>query len=333
MVEKMIGDLPETNVDTGLYVTFNGNKLNTYKYEMNINVTGITFSLTYNLTFKNVGVAPSISPKVFNNTYVSDADLNNAKAEVNGYLNTYKALEHSSYDYKVKTAVDYARKNAINATIDGFTKRKVTGSEVYYLNDYEVDTDHKNADLYKAKGLGDCHGARANLSNGEVHDLKKRAVLSGYTDVATVTQDAADDYYLFDLFDNIETVSFIQKITDTKNNKITYAIGGTDAAAVEVLDYINSNLRLNPLGECSVDVKAFGVYSNVKVKDFKFNIVITNGALSEINLKMSGAMKASFPGSRDFTIANDAGFKLTYKLTITNKGSDYEPAAKVSDVK
>lgn len=335
MIEKIIGQLPETSVDTGMYVTFSGDKLNSYRYEMKIDVSGIKFDLIYSLNFKNIGVAPTITPKVFDGVYVSNSDISAKKAEINGYLNTYKALEHSSYDFKVKTAVDYEGKNAINATIDGFTKRKVSSGTSYYLNDYEVDTDHKNADLYKAKGLGDCHGARAKLSTGEVHDLKKKAVLSGYTDIKTVTHDNADNYYLLDILGEINTISYIQELTNTKKNELTYVVGGNDASAVEVLNYFNDNLRLNPLGECSVDVKAFGSFqtSSVKVKEFEFNIVVTSGALSAINLSISGSLVASFPGSRDFETAKDAGFDLKYELTVNDKGSSYEPAAKVSDVK
>lgn len=335
MIEKIIGELPETSVDTGMYVTFSGDKLNSYRYTMAIDVSDVQFNLTYNLTFKNVGVAPTITPKAFNNTYVSNSDLANAKNEINGYLYAYKALEHSSYDFKAKTAVDYAKKNAINATIDGWTKRKVSGNNVYYLNDYEVDTDHKNADLYKATGLGDCHGGRVKLSTGEVHDLKKK-VLGGYSDVATVSNlGNVDDYYLLDIFGMISNVSFIQKITDTSKNTITYAVGAETAGAVSVLKAFNDALRLNPLGESTADVKAFGSFSDssVTVKNFEFKITIANDTLSEIKLEMNGKLSASFPGSRDFTQVQDAGYKLEYELKVNDDGSNYEPAATVDKVK
>ncbi|MGN1278111.1 MAG: InlB B-repeat-containing protein [Candidatus Onthovivens sp.] len=335
MIEKIIGELPETSVDTGMYVTFSGDKLNSYRYTMAIDVSDVQFNLTYNLTFKNVGVAPTITPKAFNNTYVSNSDVANAKNEINGYLNAYKTLEHSSYDFKAKTAVDYAKKNAINATIDGWTKRKVSGNNVYYLNDYEVDTDHKNADLYKATGLGDCHGGRVKLSTGEVHDLKKK-VLGGYSDVATVSNPGnVDDYYLLDILGMISNVSFIQKITDTSKNTITYAVGAETSGAVSVLKIFNDALRLNPLGESTADVKAFGSFSDssVTVKNFEFRIIIANGTLSEIKLEMNGKLSASFPGSRDFTQVQDAGYKLEYELKVTDNGSDYEPAATVDKVK
>lgn len=334
MVEKLIGELPDTSVNTGMYVTFSGDKLNTYRYVMSIDVSGIKFDLTYSLAFKNIGKAPTITPRIFNNTYVSASDVANMKTEINGYLNAFKALEHSSYDFKAKTAVDYAKKNAINATIDGFTKRKVSGNNVYYLNDYEVDTDHKNADLYKASGLGDCHGGRVKLSTGEVHDLKKK-VLGGYSDVATVTHNPADNYYLLDVLEMISNVTFIEKLTDTEKGTITYAIGADTNGAVSVLKAFNNTLRLNPLGECSVDVKAYGdfVDSSVTLKDFQFKIVIKDGAFSELSLQMNGKMNVSFPNSRDFTAKQDAGYKLTYTLQVTDKGSDYEPAETVNKVK
>jgi hypothetical protein len=92
MVEKVIGDLPDTSVTTAMYVTFSGDKLDTYKYVMGIDVSGIKFDLTYALTFKNQGRAPTIVPRVFNNTYVSNADVAQLKNEINGHFGAYRAL-------------------------------------------------------------------------------------------------------------------------------------------------------------------------------------------------------------------------------------------------
>lgn len=334
IVEKLIGELPETSVNTGMYVTFLKDKLNSYRYEMKIDVSGIKFNLIYNLTFKNQGKAPTINPRTFNNTAVTEQDVSNAKLEIDNYLNSYKALAHSSYDFKVKTAVDFPNKNAINATIDGFTKRKVTATGVYYLNDYEVDTDFKNADLYKNTGLGDAHGGRVKLSNGEVHDLKKK-LLGGYSDVGVVQHTYQDDYYLFDILGMINKVAFIEKIPNPSDNEITYAIGADNVGAVNVLYGFNDTLRLNPLGESSINVKAFGNFttSSVTIKNFKFKIVVANNSLSEIELKMDGKISTLYEGSRDFSLLQDAGYKLTYELKVTNDGANYEPAESVSKVK
>ena len=55
MVEKIIGTLPETSVVTGMYVSFSGGNVKSYRYEMSINVTNLQFSLVYTLNFKNPG--------------------------------------------------------------------------------------------------------------------------------------------------------------------------------------------------------------------------------------------------------------------------------------
>lgn len=336
MVESILGTLPDTSVDTAMYVTFSGDKLSTYRYVMGIDVSGVQFNLTYDLTFKNQGKAPTIVPKAFNDTCVSNADVERIKGEVSGYLEAYKSLSHSSYDFVAKTGVDFPKKNAINATVNGFTKRKVDGDKVYFLNDYEVDTDHKNADLYKAKGLKDAHGGRVKLSSGEIHDLKKKT-LGGYSDVATVSdyESAVDDYYLLDIMGMFSKITFIQKIADESKGTVTYGMGTTNAGVASVLTAFNDALRLNPLGESSVDVKAFGSFdvASVEVKDFEFKITILNGALSEIFLKTNGAFDASFPDSRDFTAKQDAGFTLNYTLKVTADGASYEPAATVDKVK
>ena len=131
----------------------------------------------------------------------------------------------------------------------------------------------------------------------------------------------------------IDNVTFIQKIT--KDNKVTYSIGADTKSAVEVLDDFNNLLRLNPLGECSVDVKAFGQFddNSVTVKNFEFKIIVVDGVLSEITLDMNGKANVSFPNSRDFTTAQAAGYKLSYSLSVTDNGSSYEPASSVDKVK
>ena len=336
MVEKLIGELPETSVKTDMHVSFNNDKLNSYSYSMAIDVSGIKFDLQYALTFKNVGVAPTINPKVFNDTYVSASDVATMKGEINGILNTYKKLEHSGYEYKAKTAVDYAKKNAINTTVQGFTKRKVDGNKVYFLNDYEVDSDLKNADLYKSIGLEDCHGGRAKLSNDEVHDIQKK-LLGGYKDLGTISnyqEEAVDNYYLFDVLGMIHNISFIQKITNTKKNTVTYSIGSDTPSSINILKCFNDALRINAIKEASQDVKAFGTFSDssVIVKEFKFEIVTTDGVFTSINMVMNGKLKTAYEGSRDFKTAQDAGFKLELSLEANSKGDSYEPASSVNKI-
>ena len=65
MVEKAITKLPETAVDTGMYVIFDGEKIKSYRYEMKINSAGIQLNLIYELIFDNVGAAQNIIPESF----------------------------------------------------------------------------------------------------------------------------------------------------------------------------------------------------------------------------------------------------------------------------
>lgn len=333
MVEKIVGELPETSVNTGMYVTFSNDKLATYRYEMGINVTGIQFTLKYNLTFKNIGSAPSIAPKVVNNVYISDSDSSKIKSEINAALNSFKNQTTSSYDFTVKTAVDFPNKNAINATVDGFTKRKVSSGTVYYLNDYEVDTDHKNADLYKAKGLEDCHGGKVKLSNGEVHNLKKK-LLGGYSDLGITTGKATDDYYLLDII-NTTDFTFIQKIENTSKKTVTY---NTDVNldfgnnSTSLINKINNVLDLNPLEDCSCDVSAFGNIVSGTRKESSIQIIVKDGALSEISFAANGKIKTSFPNSRDFTNAEDASFKVELTIKVTDDAKGFAPADDVSKI-
>lgn len=335
IVEKIIGSLPETAAQTHMYVTFSGDKLNSYRYEIEVNVTNIVFSLTYEMTFKNVGQAPTIVAPVFENTYVGAADVARVKGEVTSKFDAYKELTNSSYDYNVKTAVDFKGKNAIDATAKGFTKRKFDAEKVYYLNDYEIDTDLKNADLYKDAGLKDVHAARANLKNGEVHDLKKKLTSFGgaYEDIKTVSEDPNDRYYLFDVLDAAGTPTYIQKIGDQEAGTMTYIIGADTAGASRVLTYINDSLRINAIGESTAEVKAFGSFSNAEIETYEFEVVLAGNAFKEMTLHIDGAFQTSYPGSRDFTAVQDAGFKLDYSLTTTDKGAGYEPATAVSGIK
>lgn len=64
-VKNLIGNVPETDVQTGIYVTFANGQVSKYRYEIHISVKSVQFDLVYNLAFKNPGKAPTISPKSF----------------------------------------------------------------------------------------------------------------------------------------------------------------------------------------------------------------------------------------------------------------------------
>ncbi len=337
MVESLLGKLPETSVETAMYVSFDKDKLSTYRYTMGIDVTGLKFDLTYSLAFKNIGEAPTIVPKTFGGVSITASEISKTMAEVEDKIDEYKANEHSSYEYKAKTAVGYEGKNDINATVKGFTKRKVNGDEVYFLNDYEIDTDHKNADLYKSTGLGDIHAGRVKLADGEVHDIKKK-LLGGYDDIKTISPydgGDRDNYYLLDVLPLLVSPGFVQKIVDSEKDTTVYSFGGTDLIAKNILGYFNDSLILDPLGVSSTKITAFGDFDldSVSLDDFECNISLKSGSFASISLDASGIFETCFPGSRDFTSSKEASIKLELSLSANDDGKDYEPASEISKVK
>lgn len=326
MVKKIIGNVPENNVDTGMYVTFSNGEIKTYRYEMKINVTNIQFNLVYHLTFKNVGTASTITPRVFTGLSLTDAEIGASMNEIKGYLNTFIANEHSGYDFKVKTGVEYPSKNSIDATFNGSALRKIDNGTMYFHNDIEIDSDFKNADLYKAAGISDVHVKRTRLSNGEVYLIEKRAILSDKTTLITpYTANNTDSRYLFDLPEQMENFTFVQKVT--KGDTTTYSIGVAKSEIQSVLAWLNGELDLDPLGAATQTAKVFGTFvpSSVSVDEAELTVTVKNGVLDSVTFTSDGEMTTSFANSRDFQEPTGATYSVEYSVSANKAGSTFEP--------
>lgn len=333
MVEKILGTLPETSIQTGMYVTFSGGELKTYRYEMHIDVESVKFDLIYNLTFKNVGRAQTITPKVFAGIAITDSDITSYLNTINAEINSYKALAHSGYDFKVKTGLDFPSKNEINSTFQGSALRKVDGSTVYFHNDIEIDSDYKNADLYKASDISDVHIKKTKLSNGDVYNIEKKVLTDKTYLIDGYVANENDSYYLLPMLKCFKNLSFIQKIT--KDSKVTYSIGISSSDVADLLEWVNNNLDLDPLGAASVDVKIYGDFnkSTINVKDSEVTIILEGGKLASIEISAKGTINTKLVGSRDFTAVQDAVFDLNYKITFTTDGDSFEPYETVNKAK
>ncbi len=334
VIEKLIGTLPETSVDTGMYVTFANGYIKTYRYEMNINVTNLQFSLVYTLTFKNQGVNPTISPREFSGLSISSTEINNTKAEILKYLNLFASQERSSYDYKVVTGVDYGLTTGeINATIQGSTNRKLVGSTVYFHNDIEIDTDFKNDDLYGTSDVADIHIKKSMLSNGDVYLIEKKVLVDKTYLQENYTSNRSDSYYLYDIFTLINNFSFIQKTIES--SKTTYSMSGSVTDLAAILNWINSETNIDPLDNSTQNPKVFGefVANTLEMEDFELIVTIENNQLVSIVLNANGNVNTSFAGSRDFTTSQNAVFDLSYELKVTTDALTYEPFETVNDAK
>ncbi len=333
IVKRALGSVPENSVNTGMYVTFSDGKVQSYRYEMNVSVSSITFSLTYTLTFKNVGQAQTITPRAFVGLSLSPSEIAATKAEIAGYLNAFSAKTASGYGFTVKTGVDFPSKNEINSTFQGSAKRKVTDGTVYFHNDIEIDSDYKNADLYKAGGIADVHIKRTRLSTGEVWNIEKKVLADATTQITPYTANRTDSYYLFDLFAQIENYSFIQKVT--KGSTTTYSIGVPKNEVTKILDYLNTQLDLDPLGKATVDPIVFGNYvaSSVAPDEIELTVEIKDGVLSSIEAEGDGEFRTAFTGSRDFTATDLADYNFSYKLTVDAAADSFTPYDTVKNAK
>ena len=333
IVKKAINSVPENNVETGMFVTFSGGQILSYRYEMNISVSSITFTLTYTLTFKNVGQAQTIVPRTFVGLSLSPAEIAAAKAEIEGYVNAFSAKPASGYDFTVKTGVDFPSKNEINATFKGSAKRKTIDGIVYFHNDIEIDSDYKNADLYKDGNIADVHIKKTRLANGEVWNIEKKMLADATTQVSPYTADRTDSYYVFDLFAQIENYTFVQKLTN--GTTVTYSIGVPKADVAKILAYLNTQLNLNPIGKATVNPTVFGNYvaASVTPDEIELTVEIKDGVLSSIEAKGDGEFRTSLPDSRDFTATSEAGYSFSYKLTADASADSFAPYSAVKDAK
>lgn len=333
LVRRALSSVPNNSVDTAMYVTFSDGKVQSYRYEMKIAVSSIEFDLVYSLTFKNIGQAQTITPRAFVGLSLSASEIAATRAEIDGYINAFTAKSASGYDFTVKTGVDFPSKNEIDSTFQGSAKRKVTDGTVYFHNDIEIDSDYKNADLYKAGGIDDVHIKRTRLSNGDVWNIEKKVLADATTQITPYTANRTDSYYLFDLLAQIENYSFIQKVT--KGTTVTYTIGVPKNEVIKIFVYLNAQLDLDPLGKATIDPIVFGDYvaSSILPDELELTVEIKDGVLSSIEAKGDGEFQTAFAGSRDFTATELADYNFSYKLTVDPDADSFVPYTEVKKAK
>lgn len=333
IVEKVIGELPLSDMNVKMFVTFKNGLISEYTYIVEVNVSSIKLNLEYNLKFKNVGKDTPISLDSYGDLALSPSVINNKKELVYGYLNQYMSQTNSGYDFVLKTGVDHGLKNMeINATFKGSAIRNVQNNQVYFHNDIEIDSDYKNKDLYKDAGLEDIHVKKTMLSNGKVYWIEKRLLDKTY-EVENYTANELDSYYLFAAHKNVNNITFIQ--TKVKEDSTIYSIGIAKSDVVALLTWLNNSLEVDPLNNASVDVKVFGNFeqNTVVVDDVIFEIEVVNGKVVSINLECQGKMKTSFAGSAGFSSVADTSFSFSLEITPTSAGDSFVPFENVKDAK
>ncbi len=334
IVLSLLKNVPENSVNTAMFVSFTNGNIKTYEYVIKISVSEVTFTLKYSLQFKNVNELSDITTATFEGVSITDSQIDAAKNEVTGKINEYKNRAASSYDFKVKTGVDYgATTNAINVTVKGSAKRRIVNGEVFFHNIVEVDSDLKNGDLYKSAGLKDVKVVRSKLANGEVYDFEKKTLSTEEYKVENYKDNDADSYYLLDVTENVDKPAFIQKITDGATT--AYRIGVSERGAMNLLKWLNKNINLDPLNRVDTEVLAFGSMNekSLKVEDIVFEVVFVNDELKSIEISSKGNVEVAYPLSRDFTQAKPAGYDFSVKIDVTAVGEKYNPYETTKEAK
>ncbi len=326
MVVKIIGELPDTAVDTGMYVTFSDGKISSYKYEMKISVTSLELSLVYNLTFTDSGTAKTIVPKTFSGVALTPEEIANQKKDATAFIEAFRSKSQSGYDFEVKTGVDYGiTSSEINSTFKGSAFRKIEGKEVFFHNDIEIDSDYKNKDLYKSAGIDDVHVKQTKLSNGDVYLIEKKLLQDNTTQITDFTPSENTSYYLFDVLSHSGEYSFAEKTV--KDGVTSYSFGLTCTGVSALLHWFDTVLDLDPLSKATVDVDIFGDFddSSISLSTGKLVVNIKGGVLDEIQIKIDGNTTTSFADSTDYSASKKAQIKLDYSLTVNSDGDSFVP--------
>ncbi len=174
-VKIALRNVPLNEIDAKSIVSFDNGFIDKYKYLFAVNVEGINFTLAYEMDMKTIDNNTSISTPTYDDVHINSEEISLIKTEIDTYLNQYKNLQHSGYDFELKSGVDFDGSNSIDATVKGSTRRKV-GSQSYFINDIEIDSDLKNGDLYKSAGLKDIHVYKTILSNNDAYIIEKKAL-------------------------------------------------------------------------------------------------------------------------------------------------------------
>ncbi|NLM19246.1 MAG: InlB B-repeat-containing protein [Clostridiaceae bacterium] len=327
IVQRFI-NVPENDSNLNVYVTFDNGKIDKFEYEFSISVSLASITFHYDLDFVKVGTGVTITPPAFQNVSISETDINTDLNDIKSAFTSYKAQQNSGYNYTVKTKVDYPGAFAINSTTAGRTMRNISGNEVYFWNRIEFDSDYKNNDLYKNKGIDDYERYRIKVASGDVYDVEYRVFPPKYeyTKLDDYENGDIDEYYLLlkNEFFNTTNISIVQKASSAGNT--TYSLGLTNDGIVALLSFIDENIRVDVNEQNEITI--YNIESEMIIKNAEFDIIISEGKITEININIKGSYIGSYPETK---FEGACTFELEYELVTNNKGANYTAPDKIKD--
>ena len=313
--------LPKSDVEidatTSSSLTIKNDLITSYEYTFSFDISVISVSITYTINVNKSNTEVELNDSDLNKYGLGENALNDNLTSIKTNINQFKTQTYSAYDYKLKTGVDYDGANSIDMTIQGNTKRKLDGQEIYFNNLVEIDSDLKNADLYNSLDIADCKYNRGRLQDGSYGDWKINTLVDkGYELDALTYSPSFDNYYL--LLDNLLTSSNVNFIEyKEKDNITTYAITLTKEGATNVINYFNDNINIDPFHENNIKPLSNFDLDSLYLAKYNFYIAFNNNKLSEIKLDINGSFNSCFDNSRDFTQKTLADFYLNLELNST----------------
>lgn len=334
IVEHLICPLPATEVKTDMYVTFNNDKIDTYTYEIRINVSVVEFYLEYTLQFKNINNVSNIIVKEFDNVALSTDTIKNQKDIVYGHLNEFINQKSSGYNYKLTTGIDHGYTSLeINSTFNGSSYRNIIDDEVYFHNHIEIDSDYKNNDVYKNVGITDVEVKKTKLANGDVYLIEKKLLADKVNSISDYIENDYDSYFLYNAYSEFNNITFIQ--TKTDGDKTIYSLGIAQEDVVSLLIWMNNNLDLDPLNNATANVSIFGEFNenSVIVDKVLFEVTITDGQLSMMRIVCEGQYETCLIGSKDFAELKSAVFDFDLTIIVDEDGYSFAPYTSINEAK
>ena len=311
-------DLPENDTNLTVNVTFEDGYIKTFEYDFSISFSGASLLFHYDLSYANFADDVIIVPPSFQGIAITETAISDILTELYVTFDQYKSQQNSGFDYDIETHIDYPGSNSIDSHIQGRTMRLIDGTDVYFWNRIEFDSDYKNSDLYSTIGIIDYERYRVSYSNQDVYDIIDGFFSNTYTQISEYNNGTIDSFYFMipSTLLTSENVTFIEKLSS--NETTTYTLGLTNLAIINLLGFFDDSIRVDVNGENEIII--FNIESQFEVKLVSFIIEVDASGLVSIDIDIKGSYIGSYLNTEFDGALN---FELNYSIITNNEAEDY----------
>lgn len=326
VVEAIVGALPETVPDLAMYVTFTEDgHVDTYLYdfEVEVSVAGQpqTISLSYALDFTSYGKQAIAEPS-FPGLYIERDEIAGFVAEEKEAMGKYLSSSGTSYDYELKTDVDFSALSlADSITVKGSTKREIKGGEVYFSNIVEVDQmGYLNE---AAEEFPDYKRTRGKTADGKVWDVNDR-IWPLSDEIVEVTGDTSlDEHYLLPSL--LLEGAYVSLAIDGADGTAFHL---TSTGVIALMDWIDDSVRLDETGAEKPSIWGEGNgYAALSADEALLTITREAGVMTAITVSVQGSYDAKI-GENE----GEADLSIDLSIALTADGEDYVAPEDAADL-